>query len=108
VKPSVELLPVLVEDATWPRFAAAIETLAGRYDAPSGRRYALDLAGERLVVSLVLESYAEPSGAEIDADLFELACALQDIVGEPWSGQALRDMVALWERASQPTDTPPG
>lgn len=97
MKPTIDRVPVLVEQAVWPKFQIAVRSLGETWEAPSGRRYGLDLTGSRLVVNLVLESYELPPGSEIDTDLFELACQLQDIVGDPWSGQALRDMVALWE-----------
>jgi hypothetical protein len=90
---------VLVDEDVWPEFQPAVRSLGAVWAAPSGRGYKLALDGRRLVVSLVLEGYELPEGAEIDADLFELACLLQDIVGEPWSSKALRDMVTLW-RAS--------
>jgi hypothetical protein len=97
VKPTIDRVPVLVDEAVWPRFQVAVATLGETWQAPSGRVYALELAGSRLMVSLVAASYELPAGSEIDDDLFELACELQDLVGDPWSGQALRDMAALWE-----------
>ncbi len=103
MKPTIDRLPVLVEEAVWPKFQVAVQSLGTIWTAPSGREYELDLAGYRLVVSLILESYEPPPRAAIDEDLFELACLLQDIVGDPWSGQALRDMVALWQRKAQPS-----
>jgi hypothetical protein len=97
VKPTIDRVPVLVDEAVWPAFQAAVAALGQTWQAPSGRAYALDLAGYRLVVSLLVESYDLPAGSEIDDDLFELACELQDLAGDPWSGKALRDMVELWE-----------
>jgi hypothetical protein len=99
VKPTVDRLPVLVEDTVWPEFQAAVESLGPAWTAPGGRVYELQLTGSRLVVSLILSSHEVPRGADIDSDLLELACSLQDCVGDPWSGQALRAMVALWESA---------
>ena len=98
MKPTVDRWPVLVEDACWPKFQDAVKKVGSPWKAPSGREYELDLRGYRLQINLVLESYDLPPREQIDEDLFEYACLLQDTVGDPWSGQALRDIVALWKR----------
>jgi hypothetical protein len=95
-KPFNDRLPVLVEESVWPEFQPSVASLGETWTAPSGRVYALELSGERLVVCLVVDSFALPSGAEIDEDLFELACTVQDRVGGPWSGDALRRMVEFF------------
>lgn len=101
MKPTIDTVPVLVEESVWPEFQRALQSLGARWTAASGRVYSLDLQDRRLVVSLVLERYELPAAAEIDTDLFELACLLQDLAGEPWSAQALRDMVDLWWAAGR-------
>jgi hypothetical protein len=98
VKPTVDRWPVLVEEACWPRFQDAVQSIDSPWTGPSGLVYELDLRGSRLQIDVVLESYDLPPRQQIDDDLFEYACLLQDTVGDPWSGQALRDIVALWKR----------
>ncbi len=96
--PLVPPLPVLVDENVWPEFAPAIRALGPDWTAPSGRSYRLELSGRRLEVFLRLaaEPAAAPGGDEIDADLFELACAVQDEVGGEWSGETLRRAAAVW------------
>ncbi len=90
-------LPVLVDEDVWPEFADALLALGERWTAPSGRSYLLALAGRRLEVSLALDTLVPPPpGDAVDADLFELACLVADRVGDPWSGDALRRLTALW------------
>lgn len=93
-------LPVLVDDDVWPEFQPAVRGFGERWTAPSGRVYALDLAGRRLVVSLVQGTVAPPpSGEALDADLFELACRVQDAAPGEWSSAGLRRITAFWSGA---------
>jgi hypothetical protein len=39
---------------------------------------------------------APPPTDAVDADLFELACAVQDAVGGEWSGETLRQAARNW------------
>jgi hypothetical protein len=98
MKPTVHRLPVLVEEACWPKFQAAVQEIGSPWTGPSGLVYELDLRGYRLQIDLVLESYDLPPREQVDGDLLEYACLLQDTVGDPWSGQALRELYALWTR----------
>lgn len=106
MKPTIDRLPVLVEESVWPEFQPAVRSIGEGWASPAGRAYELELENRRLVVSLLLVGYELPSAAEIDDDLFELACQLQDLVGEPWSADALREMVELWSRAGNPSPEP--
>jgi hypothetical protein len=98
VKPTIDRWPVLVEEACWPKFQVAVKTIGSPWTGPSGLVYELDLRGTRLQINMILERYELPPRERIDNDLFEYACLLADTVGDPWSGQALRDIDALWKR----------
>ena len=92
-------LPVLTDDAVWPDFAEQIRAIGPQWEAASGRRYQLDLEGERLVVSLVQSDLgAQPDGNAIDKDLLELAGAVYDRIGGEWSGAMLRKLMEVWTR----------
>lgn len=97
--------PVLVEQDVWEEFRGAVAALGDRWTAPSGRTYLLDFAPPRLEVALEATAMEPPPpGDEIDADLFELACHLYDAVGGEWSGEALRNLAAIW--GWKPGDAP--
>ena len=95
----VPALPVLTEENLWPEFAAALDTLGSSWRSPTGRQYRLERSDRTLVVSLLLAPAAvapPPPSEEIDRDLFELACALQEAVGGEWSAEALRKSAAIF------------
>lgn len=88
-------LLVLTEQDVWDEFRPAVEALGEAWTAPSGRAYALALAGRRLEVRL-LDPDPLPEGDEIDADLFALAERIYDEVGGEWSSDALRQTAEAW------------
>lgn len=92
---AVTELLVLVEQDVWDDFRPAVEAIGSRWTSPSGRDYALRLEGRRLEVSLT-DPEPLPSGDDIDADLFALACGLYDDVGGEWSSDALRQTSTVW------------
>jgi hypothetical protein len=48
-------------------------------------------------VALLQDGLAAPPPTDaVDADLFELACAVQDAVGGEWSGETLRQAARSW------------
>lgn len=90
-------LPVLVEQDVWPDFREVVESLGPAWDASSGRRYLLRFDGLRLDVLLELDDLEPPPpDPDVDRDLLELACRIYDERGGEWSGEALRDVAALW------------
>jgi len=98
-EPLVPSLHVLGDDDFWPEFEAGLRSLGELWTAPSGRSYRLDLEGRRLRVDLLLPDdviVAPTSASEVDRDLFELACALQDVVGGEWSAEGLRRSAELF------------
>lgn len=96
--PSAPLV-VLVDENVIPEFRSALAGLGQDWQAPTGRRYRLALAGERLEVALLLDPLAAPPPKrDVDDDLFELACVLQDAAGPPWSAAALRALAEQWGR----------
>lgn len=90
-------LTVLTEQDVWPEFVPAVERFGGEWIAPSERLYRVDLAGQRLHVTLLLDDREPPpSGEEIDRDLYAFAGRVFDEVGGDWSAKALREVTALW------------
>ena len=90
-------LPVLADERVWPEFLDAVRTLGDSWTAPSGRRYRLTLEGQRFEVALVVDGLGPPPGGDdVDADLLDLACQVHDAVGDPWSGDAVRQTAAFW------------
>ena len=90
-------LPVLLDEHVWPEFLDAVRALGDGWTAPSGRRYLLALEGDRFEVLLEVDGLAPPPDADdVDADLLELVGRVHDAVGEPWSGEAVRQTAAFW------------
>lgn len=90
-------LVVLVEESVLPEFRTAVREFGERWRAASGFQYRFNLQGARLEVDLLLEALAPPPEKHVvDDDLFELACALQDAAGAPWSSAALRALAEQW------------
>lgn len=90
---------VLIDDGITGEFAPAVDAIGRHFDAPSGRRYAIERKGARLTVSLdVSDASGLPPDEDVDADLLELACALYDMIGGDWSGDMLRAVARTWAR----------
>ena len=90
-------LPVLLDEHVWPEFLDAVRGLGDAWTAPSGRHYLLSLTGDRFEVALVVDGLGPPpDGDDVDTDLLELVSQVHDTVGDPWSGEAVRQTAALW------------
>ncbi len=96
--PLVPEEPVLVDENVLEEFHDAVRSLGSEWQAPSGRRYRLELLGRRLVVSWPPTETLSPapSGDEVNEDLLAMGQAIYNARGGEWAAVRLDQLAAVW------------